>query len=1114
MKHTKVWMMLVLLWLGTVGMLPVQAVTTLLSEPFTGAAYQNITELGWTKDSGTDDLLLFNDWPLDDTMGQMAKRDLTVFDEWVAYSKDITSYTLADDEAVTATMSIRNGIRTTDRLVLEGNTTYTLSRSLADGTYTCSDSLGGSSGEVAITASSWVDKTTDYKIVARKSGAKFYWKLHTDTNWTILWSSSNGINTITGIGFGGKGTVGGSYCYLQFDSIGIIINEDSSSVLLNEPFTGADYQNITELGWTKDSGTDDLLLFNDWPLDDTMGQMAKRDLTVFDEWVAYSKDITSYTLADDEAVIATMSIRNGIRTTDRLVLEGDTTYTLSRSLVDGTYTCSDSKGGSSGAVAFTTSSWVDKTTDYKIVARNSGAKFYWKLHTDTNWTLLWSSSNGINTITGIGFGGKGSAGGSYCYLQYDSIKVEVTNNPLLPSSINETFTGTDYQNITVLGWTKDCGTDNLLIRPDWPMEDAMGQTAKGDISTFGEWITYSKNVSSHTLGDDGVVTLTMSVRNGILTTDKLILKGDTAYTLTRSLADGVYSCADSLGGNSGNLTLTASDWIDQPTDYRIVASKSGADFYWKLHASSAWTHLWSSSNGINTVTGVSFGGKGTAGGSYCYFQFDSINLDVSHSSVMISDGIPHLNGEPFLTIGLYHTSDPVINIINSETPGTLTREGLFEDLASRGFNTVFYSWVVAPSDFYEAAARHGLMVVSESKDMFTQVAEVKNQPNVFGWYGFDEPSAARAGECADIYKTYQSMDPFHPVMTAFNSSDLTGYGTDRLVDIAMPDPYPFKGSSTDLSSVVPEHIQACQNDLLKNDSTTCVIYIPQLFTATDGWNGYIPTYKEVRAEVYTALHYGAKGVFYYSFYSGETLSGGMPLNSSRTHWYLPESELWNEIGSLNQELMDLKEVILQGETDSSVSFSNTGSVLCRCVVTPSGDRYVLLVNPKPTTKVGILITGLTWNETLESQFSSPSAVKIGTIGMVTLSGYGVGVYLIDPPIAGDANRDGSVDVGDLGILAANYGIASDATWDQGDFNGDGAVDVGDLGILAANYGTGSSSASNFDADYAKVFGTSSESATTEDSTDEDNDSSICSSFGLSLVAGFALLGLMLAKLDE
>lgn len=56
-------------------------------------------------------------------------------------------------------------------------------------------------------------------------------------------------------------------------------------------------------------------------------------------------------------------------------------------------------------------------------------------------------------------------------------------------------------------------------------------------------------------------------------------------------------------------------------------------------------------------------------------------------------------------------------------------------------------------------------------------------------------------------------------------------------------------------------------------------------------------------------------------------------------------------------------------------------------------------------------------------------------------------------VPGDANRDKMVDVGDLGILGANYGAASGKNWLTGDFTGDGAVDVGDLGVLGANYGT-------------------------------------------------------------
>ena len=66
--------------------------------------------------------------------------------------------------------------------------------------------------------------------------------------------------------------------------------------------------------------------------------------------------------------------------------------------------------------------------------------------------------------------------------------------------------------------------------------------------------------------------------------------------------------------------------------------------------------------------------------------------------------------------------------------------------------------------------------------------------------------------------------------------------------------------------------------------------------------------------------------------------------------------------------------------------------------------------------------------------------------------------------AGDANNDGKVNVGDLGILAGNWGQTDifGKEWAQGDFNGDDVVNVGDLGILAGAWnwiGTPASSTS-------------------------------------------------------
>jgi hypothetical protein len=105
-------------------------------------------------------------------------------------------------------------------------------------------------------------------------------------------------------------------------------------------------------------------------------------------------------------------------------------------------------------------------------------------------------------------------------------------------------------------------------------------------------------------------------------------------------------------------------------------------------------------------------------------------------------------------------------------------------------------------------------------------------------------------------------------------------------------------------------------------------------------------------------------------------------------------------------------------------------------------------------------------------------------------------------LPGDADGNGVVDVGDLGILAANYG-GSGKSWSQGDFTGDGVVDVADLGVLAANYGTGVSGA-DFATDYAKVFGTA---------DDHESSDSPCSSLGFVLVAGL-LLGLTVIKIQN
>ena len=70
---------------------------------------------------------------------------------------------------------------------------------------------------------------------------------------------------------------------------------------------------------------------------------------------------------------------------------------------------------------------------------------------------------------------------------------------------------------------------------------------------------------------------------------------------------------------------------------------------------------------------------------------------------------------------------------------------------------------------------------------------------------------------------------------------------------------------------------------------------------------------------------------------------------------------------------------------------------------------------------------------------------------IDLGAYGNTRYTVKTTLPADFNLDGAVNVGDLGILGANYG-GMEKTWRTGDATGDGCVNVGDLGVLGANYG--------------------------------------------------------------
>jgi hypothetical protein len=67
----------------------------------------------------------------------------------------------------------------------------------------------------------------------------------------------------------------------------------------------------------------------------------------------------------------------------------------------------------------------------------------------------------------------------------------------------------------------------------------------------------------------------------------------------------------------------------------------------------------------------------------------------------------------------------------------------------------------------------------------------------------------------------------------------------------------------------------------------------------------------------------------------------------------------------------------------------------------------------------------------------------------------VEIWAVDmsPECPGDLDGDGDVDLSDLSILLAHYGMTSGAEYEDGDLDGDGDVDLTDLSALLAAYGT-------------------------------------------------------------
>ena len=79
------------------------------------------------------------------------------------------------------------------------------------------------------------------------------------------------------------------------------------------------------------------------------------------------------------------------------------------------------------------------------------------------------------------------------------------------------------------------------------------------------------------------------------------------------------------------------------------------------------------------------------------------------------------------------------------------------------------------------------------------------------------------------------------------------------------------------------------------------------------------------------------------------------------------------------------------------------------------------------------------------------AGRILGYGRAALGTYTDRSFLLTPAVAGDANRDGKVDINDLTIVLSHFGQKRNDLG-QGEFTGNGTVDINDLTIVLSHFG--------------------------------------------------------------
>jgi hypothetical protein len=333
-------------------------------------------------------------------------------------------------------------------------------------------------------------------------------------------------------------------------------------------------------------------------------------------------------------------------------------------------------------------------------------------------------------------------------------------------------------------------------------------------------------------------------------------------------------------------------------------------------------------------------------------------------------GVPRTDyapGRSFLPIGLYHA-------LSGDWHG---RRYDLDEIAAAGFNTVHLWERQALADVAAVAHDAGVQIVFHEPDD-DAVRRFGDHPAMLSWYLDEEPTLRYpADEQATRRAAFDArrdrlhlLDPGRPVhvVDAPPGNFVTWDAWAVRGDVVVFSVYPVR-SGHEFRVAGPRSVaDTVVRAVALNNAARPVWFVAQAFASpTYGWR--LPTAREYRAMVYTAIVHGATGVIAFAFDSFVTRDGqvlGIAPQPAASYGAVPDYDgrgdaplvvddaalaasrsLWRDVARVNRELAELTPALLSPTAGLSYRVSVLGlsevETPVRTLLKRDVESYVLIV---------------------------------------------------------------------------------------------------------------------------------------------------------------------------